>query len=185
MLLQPPRWGSGWSAVTSTGQSTAQLSWDHHSGLQWFCMCESVCEMKCVFMSDCTSMHVRLTDHIKGKYKRYRSYDVSINLVFSPRQEGREGGLWWQSWWNDGLQDALHQPLKMNNSDQQLLMKSLVLCRIMKVFHRLSSIWPVLVPLRMIPLFFCKYYLHMLWQLHMWEAVKQKICMSDLSAIHL
>lgn len=58
-------------------------------------MCESVCEMKCVFMSDCTYMHVRLTDHTGGKYKSDRSRDVSINLVFSPqgKKGGREGGL--------------------------------------------------------------------------------------------
>lgn len=47
-------------------------------------------------------------------------------------------------WW---AADALHQPLKMNSSIREPLIKRLVLQRVVKVFHRLSSGCPELEPL--------------------------------------
>lgn len=76
-------------------------------------------------------------------------------FIFSPRQEGAEGMTAVLKWWATRCPS---QPPKMNspnNSDQPVLMKRLVQCRIMMVFHRLSSSWPALVlflPLRMIHL---------------------------------
>lgn len=106
------------------------------------CLCmKYVWNEECVFMSDYT---VYMWGSHWRKIQRYWRHYVSINcLYFFP--QGRE----WRGvmtklvkWW---AVDALHQPLKMNNSDQELLIKRHVLHRIIKVFHRLSSICPELV----------------------------------------
>lgn len=91
----------------------------------------------------------------KGKDKKAARPLGWYCFIFSPRQEGTEGMTAGLKWWATRCPS---QPPKMNSpnkSDQPVLMKRLVQCRIVMVFHRLSSSWPALVlflPLRMIHL---------------------------------
>lgn len=142
---------SGCGAGTATGQGASR-----EQTAQFLPTASGACEINCA-CERLTVLRISQAGRKKGKDKKAERplgwyYFI---FIFSPRQEGTEGMTAGLEWWATRCPS---QPPKMNSpnkSDQPVLMKRLVQCRIVMVFHRLSSSWPALVlflPLRMIHL---------------------------------